>query len=148
VGLLRLIRALGMQSSFESLVIAHVVVATPYVVTLVAASLEQSDRRQEEAARNLGANAFQTFWYVTLPAIRPGLVAAGIFAFIVSFEEVTVTAFLIGGRLMTLPVRIYSESQFALEPTISAISTLLVALSVVVLLLLSRFVRLDKFWVR
>jgi len=61
---------------------------------------------------------------------------------------VTVTAFLIGGRLMTLPVRIYSESQFALEPTISAISTLLVLLSVAVLLLLSRFVRLDKFWVR
>lgn len=148
VGLLRLIRALGLQSSFESLVIAHVVVATPYVVTLVAASLEQSDRRQEEAARNLGANALQTFWYVTLPAIRPGLVAAGIFAFIVSFEEVTVTAFLIGGRLMTLPVRIYSESQFALEPTISAISTLLVLLSVAVLLVLARFVRLDKFWVR
>ena len=148
VGLLRLIRLIGLQSSFESLVIAHVVIATPYVVTLVAASLEQSDRRQEEAARNLGANAFQTFWYVTLPAIRPGLVAASIFAFIVSFEEVTVTAFLIGGRLMTLPVRIYSESQFALEPTISAISTLLVLLSVAVLLLLARFVRLDKFWVR
>ena len=148
VGLLRLIRALGLQSSFESLVFAHVVIAAPYVVTLVAASLEQADRHQEEAARNLGAGPFATFWYVTLPSIRPGPVAAGIFAFIVSFEEVTVTAFLIGGRLMTLPVRIYSESQFALEPTISAISTLLVLLSVVVLLVLARFVRLDKFWVR
>jgi putative spermidine/putrescine transport system permease protein len=129
-------------------VFAHVVIAAPYVVTLVAASLEQADRHQEEAARSLGAGPFATFWYVTLPAIRPGLVAAGIFAFIVSFEEVTVTAFLIGGRLMTLPVRSYSESQLALKPTISAISTLLVLLSVVVLLVLARVVRLDKLWAR
>ncbi len=116
----------GFSGSFAGLVAAHVVLVTPFVVRLVAASLEEFDDSVEEAARNLGAGWPRVFFQVTLPIIRPGVVAGAVFAFIISFDELVVTLFLAGPDMQTLPIRIYSFVQYNSTPVISAISTTLI----------------------
>ena len=98
----------GFSGGFAGLVAAHVVLVTPFVVRLVAASLAEFDDSVEEAARNLGAGWPRVFFQVTLPIIRPGVVAGAVFAFIISFDELVVTLFLAGPGMQTLPIRIYS----------------------------------------
>ena len=117
---------IGLQGSFIGLVIGHSVLTTPFVIRLVMASLTEFDPAVEEAARNLGAGWWRTFLQVTLPLIRPGVLAGAVFAFIISFDELVVTLFLAGPDMTTLPVRIYTFVEFSSEPTISAISTLLI----------------------
>jgi putative spermidine/putrescine transport system permease protein len=85
---------------------------------------------------------------VTLPGLAPGLAAAGIMSFLLSFGEVTVTSFLTTARMTTLPVRIYAEATFSLEPTVHAVSALLIAATVGALLVLNRAVRLDRLHAR
>jgi putative spermidine/putrescine transport system permease protein len=122
----------GLAGSFAGMVAAHVVVVTPFVVRLVAASLAEFDDSVEEAARNLGAGWLRVFFQVTLPIIRPGVVAGAVFAFIISFDELVVTLFLAGPGLQTLPIRIYTFVQYNSTPVISAISTMLIVAWVVV----------------
>ncbi len=117
----------GLQGSFIGLVIAHSVLTTPFVIRMVMASLAEFDPAVEEAARNLGAGWWRTFMFVTLPLIMPGVLAGAVFAFIISFDELVVTLFLAGPDMTTLPVRIYTFVEFSSEPTISAISALLIA---------------------
>jgi putative spermidine/putrescine transport system permease protein len=85
----------------------------------------------EEAARNLGAGWARVFFQVTLPIIRPGVLAGAVFAFIISFDELVVTLFLSGPGLQTLPIRVYTFVQYNSTPVISAISTVLIAAWVV-----------------
>jgi putative spermidine/putrescine transport system permease protein len=122
----------GLGGSFAGLVAAHVVLVTPFVVRLVAASLAEFDDSVEEAARNLGAGWPRVFFQVTLPIIRPGVVAGAVFAFIISFDELVVTLFLAGPGMQTLPIRIYAFVQYNSTPVISAISTTLIIAWVVV----------------
>lgn len=117
---------IGLSGSFLGLVIAHSVLTTPFVIRLVMASLGEFDPAVEEASRNLGAGWWRTFLQVTLPLIRPGVLAGAVFAFIISFDELVVTLFLAGPDMTTLPVRIYTFVEFSSEPTISAISTVLI----------------------
>jgi putative spermidine/putrescine transport system permease protein len=117
---------LGLSGSFVGLVIGHSVLTTPFVIRLVMASLAEYDPAVEEAGRNLGAGWWRTFLQITLPLIRPGVLAGAVFAFIISFDELVVTLFLAGPDMTTLPVRIYTFVEFSSEPTISAISTLLI----------------------
>ncbi len=116
----------GLSGSFAGLVIAHSVLTTPFVIRLVMASLAEFDPAVEEASRNLGAGWWRTFLQVTLPLIRPGVLAGAVFAFIISFDELVVTLFLAGPDMTTLPVRIYTYVEFSSDPTISAISTVLI----------------------
>lgn len=117
---------IGLSGSFIGLVIAHSLLTTPFVIRLVMASLAEFDPAVEEAARNLGAGWWRTFLQVTLPLIRPGVLAGAVFAFIISFDELVVTLFLAGPDMTTLPVRIYTYVEFSSTPTISAISTTLI----------------------
>lgn len=117
----------GLSGTFTGLVIAHSILITPFVVRLVMASLSEFDPALEEAARNLGAGWWRTFMLVTLPLIRPGLLAGAVFAFILSFDELVVTLFLAGPDMTTLPIRIYTYVEFSSDPTVSAISTTLIA---------------------
>ncbi len=116
----------GLSGSFSGLVIAHSILTTPFVIRLVMASLAEFDPAVEEASRNLGAGWWRTFLQVTLPLIRPGVLAGAVFAFIISFDELVVTLFLAGPDMTTLPVRIYTYVEFSSDPTISAISTMLI----------------------
>jgi putative spermidine/putrescine transport system permease protein len=117
---------IGLAGSFLGLVTAHSVLTTPFVLRLVAASLADFDPAVEEAARNLGAGWWRTFFQVTLPLIRPGVLAGALFAFIISFDELVITLFLSGPGLETLPIRIFTYVEYSSDPTISAISTALI----------------------
>jgi putative spermidine/putrescine transport system permease protein len=116
-----------------ALALAHTALAVPFVVVNVAATLEGFDERLEWAAMNLGANRWQTFRHVTLPIIRPGVLAGALFAFITSFDELIVALFVSGSGAVTLPRRMWESLRQEIDPTIAAVSTLLVAASVLVL---------------
>ena len=146
IGLAILVAAatIGVRVVEERLVAAHVLITFPYLVRTIVASLSRVDPLAEEAARTLGANSFQAFWNVTLPAVFPGLVAGMIFAFIVSFDNVSISLFLASARTTTLPLSILSYVETNLDPSVAAVSTLLVLFSLLSALLLERIVGLRK----
>jgi putative spermidine/putrescine transport system permease protein len=118
----------GLAQTFSGMVVGHAVLVTPFVVRLVTASFAEFDPAVEEAARNLGAGWWRTLFRVTLPLIRPGVLAGAVFAFIISFDELVITLFLAGPGLQTLPIRIFTYVEYSSDPSISAVSTMIVAL--------------------
>lgn len=115
--------------SLWGLVLAHSVLALPFVVINVLASLRTVDRNLELAAANLGAGPLRCFAYVTLPLIMPGMLAGALFAFITSWDEIVVAIFLTSPRLRTLPIVMWGQLRTELDPTIAAAATLLTLLT-------------------
>ncbi|HEY6432316.1 MAG TPA: ABC transporter permease [Acetobacteraceae bacterium] len=113
--------------------LGHVVIATPIVVVLVRAGLRSVDPTFDLAARSLGANYWRTLWHVTLPSIRPAILSAAAFAFLISFDEVVIATFLGGPDATTLPKRMWETIRFEIDPTLTAISALLTVAATVVL---------------
>ena len=109
------------------LLLAHTVLALPVVIVIVGAAFRRSDPALELAARACGASFPRAFWHVSLPAVRPALISAGAFAFLTSFDEVVLALFLGGPRTATLPKRIWEAVKFELDPSLTAVSTLLIA---------------------
>lgn len=144
LALLEYFSRLGLVDSILGLVIGHVVVTIPYVVRSVSVSILNLDPIMERAASNLGANPFQVFRRVTLPLIRPGMVAGAIFASIISFGELGITLLIAGANTPTLPVRIFGFTEFNFDPTINAVSTMFIVLSVGLLIALDKFVGLAR----
>jgi putative spermidine/putrescine transport system permease protein len=120
---------LGMIGNPISLVIAHTCLAVPFVVINVSATLYGFDERLEYAAMSLGATRWRTFWQVTFPIIRPGVLAGALFAFITSFDELVIALFVSGTTAVTLPRKMWESIQFEIDPTIAAVSTMLVAVT-------------------
>jgi putative spermidine/putrescine transport system permease protein len=125
---------LGVVGNPIALVLAHTCLAVPFVVINVSATLYGFDERLEYAAMSLGASPWGAFRQVTLPLIRPGVLAGSLFAFITSFDELIVALFVSGTTAVTLPRRMWEGIRFEIDPTIAAVSTILVAFSVVLLL--------------
>jgi putative spermidine/putrescine transport system permease protein len=148
VGMLKLLQAFTAIPPFLGMLAVHVVLVLPFSIALLQASVEQLDKAQEDAAASLGAAAPARFLLVIMPGLAPGLVAAGIMSFLISFGEVTVTSFLTTARMTTLPVRIYAEASFSLEPTVHAVSAILIVGTVLLLMILNRLVRLDRLYAR
>ncbi len=121
--------AFRLVGTYPGMVLAHTVLALPFVVINVAAVLQRMDWRAEQAARSLGASALRAFALVTFPLIRPGVIVGAIFAFITSFDEVVVALYISGSRAVTLPVQMWSGLRFEINPVVAAVSTLLLALS-------------------
>ena len=132
IALLQDFTAIGVIRSFPRLVLAHLVICTPYAIRSITASLHRIDPSIEEASRTLGANAFTTFRRVLLPLLRPGIVAAFIFSFVTSFDNVVVSIYLIGADTVTLPIRILTYVEWQFDPSIAAISTILVVVTTLV----------------
>ncbi|MBB5496857.1 ABC transporter permease [Paraburkholderia sp. MM5384-R2] len=130
--------------TFGGLLLAHVCLTIPWTIRLVTASLGQLDTAVEEAARNLGAGAWRTLWRVTLPMLRPAIVASTLFGFIVSFENLEMTLPLVGPGKTTLPIAIMQYLEFNLDPTIAAVSAAQIVLLGIVMLITDRFVKLGK----
>ncbi len=126
IALTILFSAVGFTAGSARLVVAHTVLCTPYVIRVTVPVLQRLDVALEEAAQNLGASRLATFFLVTLPSIRPGAIAAATLAFIVSFDEIELAIFLADPRAPTLPVTIYSVIQLGIDPTVGAVSALLV----------------------
>jgi putative spermidine/putrescine transport system permease protein len=148
LGMLRLLQWFTAVPAFLGILAVHVVLVAPFMLVFLRASVAGLDRTLEEAAQGLGATRRQVLGRVILPQLAPGIAVACILGFLISFGEVTVTAFLTTARLQTLPVRIYAEATFSLENTVNAISTLTILLTIALLLVLNRFVRLDRAWKR
>ncbi|TPW30494.1 ABC transporter permease subunit [Martelella alba] len=148
VGMLKLLQIYIAIPPFIGLMAIHVVVILPFAITLLTASVLGLDHSQEEAAASLGANGIKRFFLIIVPGLMPGLFATSIVGFLLSFDEVTVTSFLTTARMTTLPVRLYAEASFELRPTAHALSTVLILLTVIMLALVGRFVRLDRLYAR
>ena len=135
VGLTLFFARTGLLTGPWRLIAAHVVVCTPYVLRVSLPVLRRFDRSLEEAARNLGATPFQTFFLVVLPVVRPGIVAGTVLAFITSFDELVLALFLAEPGTPTLPVTIYSAVQLGFDPSVAAVSGLLIIATFAVMLL-------------
>jgi putative spermidine/putrescine transport system permease protein len=131
---------IGLLGTLMGLIVAHTVLTVPYVVLLMTVAIRQFDVRIEQVAYSLGASWFRMFRSILLPNLWPSVVAAWIFAFIISFDEVIVTIFL-AGAYDTIPKRMFNELILQVNPTITAIATLLISLSVVTIALLSWLMR-------
>ncbi len=123
---------LGLTETTLGFVLIHTAIAVPYVVINVTASLASFDRRLEQAALSLGAGPLSTFLRVTLPIIAPGIAAGAVFAFITSWDEVVISIFLSGPGMTTLPVRMWSGVRVQIDPTVAAVSTMLLLVTVAV----------------
>lgn len=120
----------GLVGTPIAMVLAHTCLAVPFVVTSVTASLAGLDPRLEQASLSLGATPRATFWQVTLPLIQPGVLVGALFAFITSFDELIVALFISGTGAVTLPRRMWDDLRFQIDPTIAAVSTLTIVLTV------------------
>lgn len=121
---------LGILGNYLALIAAHAVLATPYVVLLMSLAIRAFDIRIEQVALTLGATRIQMLTRVLLPNIVPGAAAAWLFAFVISFDEVVVTLF-VSGTHLTIPKRMFNQLVLQINPTITAIATLLIGFSIV-----------------
>ncbi len=124
-----------------SLVLVHAMLALPFCIVLLTAGLVGVNRTLEEAAMDLGAGPLRTFWQVTLPQMRAGLIVATLFTFITSFDETEASIFLVRPSNTTLPIQMFLYLEQYQNPTLAALSTLLIALTILVVVVGLRFVR-------
>jgi putative spermidine/putrescine transport system permease protein len=135
VGIFFVYVKVGLVATIAGLVIANVMLGLPYVVVSVVAGLQSFDPTQEMVARSLGMNRLRSFFAVTLPQIRPSVIAGAVFAFISAIDETIVAIFVSGGQHQTLTKRMFTALRDEIDPTIAAISTLLTAASFLLVLM-------------
>jgi putative spermidine/putrescine transport system permease protein len=144
IGLLQLLTWLGLGQPFLRLLIGHVVITLPYVVRTMTASLALFDRSLEEAAMSLRATPWQVLRRVTLPVLLPGLLSSAVFCFVTSFGNITVSVFLSRGGQVTLPVQIFTYVEHSYDPVLAAVSTLVIAVTIAVIVVVERTVGLER----
>ena len=133
-----------LTGSLIGLVLSHLVITMPWVVRLSLAGLVNYDRAAEEATASLGASPIRVIWRVTLPAMRQGIIAAALFAFITSFGNLEMALFLVAPGVTTLPVAILEYLEYHVDPLVAAVAVAQMALVGLLLLILDRFVRLGQ----
>jgi putative spermidine/putrescine transport system permease protein len=134
VALFYLYARLGLVGTILGLVLGHTILAVPYVVITVTAVLKSYDERLDHAALSLGASRLATLWHITLPQIRGGVLAGFLFAFITSFDELTVALFITGGSTSTLPRQMWNDLLLQVNPTLAAASTVILVLVTLLIL--------------
>lgn len=139
VGMYYFFSQLGLTGTFTGLVIGHSIGSLPVVVILIASALRGLDGNLEKAAMSLGASPVRAFFDVTLPSIRPALLVSSFFAFMHSFDEVVIASFIGGSVNPTLPMRMWVDIQQDIKPTLAAVSTLLILLTLVMMILTNLF---------
>jgi putative spermidine/putrescine transport system permease protein len=132
LGMYRVWVDFGLFDTLPGIIIAHTILATPFVFLTVSAALASTDRRIEQASRTLGAGAFRTAWEILVPAARPGILAGAVFAFITSWDEIVVTMFVTSRHIFTLPRKIFEEIHDNLDPAVAAVSALMILVTVAV----------------
>jgi spermidine/putrescine transport system permease protein len=131
------------KMSLTTVIISHIAFSISFVVVVVRASLKGFDRRLEEAAQDLGANEWQTFWRVTFPLILPGIIGGALLAFTISLDDFVISFFTTGPGTSLLPIEVYSQVKRAVTPKINAISTVMLLISMT-LVGLSQFVQRQR----
>ena len=123
----------GLAATHLGIILAHIILGTPFVVITVTATLSGFDHSVTRAAASLGSNPVNTFMKITLPLILPGVISGGLFAFVTSFDEVVVVLFLAGLENTTIPIQMWTGLREQLSPTILAVATCLIILSTLIL---------------
>jgi|TARA_B100001063_G_scaffold179871_1_gene169009 putative spermidine/putrescine transport system permease protein len=123
----------GLAATHTGIILAHIILGTPFVVITVTATLSGFDHSVTRAAASLGSTPINTFMKITLPLITPGVISGGLFAFVTSFDEVVVVLFLAGLENTTIPIQMWIGLREQLSPTILAVATCLIILSTLVL---------------
>ncbi len=144
VAFLRFFTQIGLGGSFVGLVVSHIVIVLPFALRLVMASAVGMDRALENAAISLGASDWTVFRRVTLPLILPGLASGWALAFIQSFDEVTMTVFIASPSVTTLPVRMFLYIQDNIDPLVTSVSAVVIAITVVFLVVIDRLYGLER----
>jgi spermidine/putrescine transport system permease protein len=132
---------IGIGRGLHAILLGHVALSLPYVIVVVGARLKSFGTALEEAAATLGASPWQVFWRVSAPVMAPGVVAAALFAFAVSFDQFVISYFLAPPGVSTLPVEIYSAIRKGFTPEINAISTIIIVVSMGIMLVFARMYR-------
>ena len=123
----------GLAATHTGIIIAHIILGTPFVVITVTATLSGFDHSVTRAAASLGSTPINTFMKITLPLILPGVISGGLFAFVTSFDEVVVVLFLAGLENTTIPIQMWIGLREQLSPTILAVATCLIIMSTLIL---------------
>ena len=123
----------GLAATHTGIILAHIVLGTPFVVITVTATLSGFDHSVTRAASSLGSNPINTFMKITLPLILPGVISGALFAFVTSFDEVIVVLFLAGLENTTIPIQMWVGLREQLSPTILAVATCLIIMSTLIL---------------
>jgi putative spermidine/putrescine transport system permease protein len=144
ISLLQFFSLARLGVSTLTLVIGHIVITVPYVVRLVSDSLSALPRNLEWASASLGASPVQTVFQVVLPCIKAGVIGGGLFAFIVSFENVTISVFLSAPQFTTLPVRIFGYTDQAIETWLVAICSIAIIFTVFLIWIIERVLGLER----
>jgi putative spermidine/putrescine transport system permease protein len=137
-------RKMGFYDTYINLMLAHVVITMPFVMRTVLASLALFDFALIDAAQTLGSSYYRSLWKVLLPNIMPGFLSGGLFAFIASFDNYPVSMFLVDVRTKTLPIQLLNQLETLPDPTVAAISSMLIVGTVIVLFLCDRLVGLNR----
>jgi len=139
VGIFFVYARVGLNNTILGLVLAHSMLALPFVLITVSAGLKTYDMNQELVARSLGASRLKAFFTVTLPQIRFSIISGSLLAFLTSLDEIVVAMLISGGENATLTRRMFNALRDQIDPTIASISTLLIAVSVLLLVLAQMF---------
>ncbi|MGV6873595.1 ABC transporter permease [Pseudochelatococcus sp. B33] len=144
IALLIFLYSTGFRPGYVSLQIGHILITLPYVFINVVAALSNFDVSTEQAARGLGASPLVTFYRVTLPLIKPGIISGCLFTFVISFDLFNTSLLLKGAGLNTLPLQLYDYLTWDLDPTAAAVSGVSIAVTTVCLIALERTVGLRS----
>ena len=123
----------GLAATYTGIILAHIILGTPFVVITVTATLSGFDHSVTRAAASLGSTPINTFMKITLPLILPGVISGGLFDFVTSFDEVVVVLFLAGLENTTIPIQMWVGLREQLSPTILAVATCLIIMSTLIL---------------
>jgi spermidine/putrescine transport system permease protein len=135
IALLLFFVAINLTLGVLTIVLAHVAFSVPLTTLVILARMQRLDPTLEEAAMDLGADEWTTFWRITFPLLRPGIVAAAMLAFPWSFNDFVITFFVAGVGASTLPLRIYSMIRLGVSPMVNALGTLIVVIPLLVAIL-------------
>lgn len=132
------------RTSFSAMWLGHTIIAVPYVIRTTLAVLSTSDKFLEEAARTMGAGPWRAIVHVVIPQALPGIAAGAFFAFNISFDEAILSLFLRSPEIMTLPIQIYTQLEFSPDPSIAAVSTLMIGLTIFVIFVIDRLLGIQS----
>lgn len=144
LGLVLVLNPMGLTNTYASIVIGHFSITLPYLIRTTLMTLTTTDTSCEEAARILGANSLHVFWHVTLPIIKPGVIAGAAIAFIVSFDEAVISLFVAESGKPTLPVQVMRYVEQQADGLVAALSVVLIVVSMLIVVVIERVVGLRR----
>ena len=144
LGMVLLFGPLRLTNTYPGIILGHVAITIPFVIRTTLMSLATSDTSCEAAARILGANSATVFRRITLPLIRPGVIAGAVIAFIISFDEAVISLFVAESGLPTLPVQVLRYVENSADAAVAALSVILILISLLVVVVVERVMGLRK----